>query len=176
MESNKRSALLLSLIDKLRSNDSWSGETHIQKATYFLQTMAGVDLGLDFILYKHGPFSFDLRDELSSMRANQLVELVASPPYGPQIRPTDLGSDLVERFPKTIQRHEQALDFVSEKLGPRNVAELERLATALLLIRESPDPEESAAKLSSIKPHIGATVARDAVEEVRRWSDSYLPA
>lgn len=173
MEANKRSALLLSLMEELKSHGSWCGETHIQKATFFLQSMARVDLGLDFILYKHGPFSFDLRDELSEMRANQLLEMQPKPPYGPQFRPSDIGQNLVQRFPKTIRRHRDAIEFVAERLGHCDVAQLERLSTALLVLQEHSDPEGAARRLNSVKPHIHPSSANHAISEIQTWLEEF---
>ena len=68
MDRLQRASVLLALNEQLRAAGSWAGETHMQKATYFLQHLMGVPLAFDFILYKHGPFSFDLRDELTAMR------------------------------------------------------------------------------------------------------------
>ena len=173
MEANKRSALLLSLMEELKCHGSWCGETHIQKATFFLQDMAKVNLGLDFILYKHGPFSFDLRDELSEMRANQLLEMQPVPPYGPRFRPTEIGQNLVQRFPKTIRRHQEAIEFVAERLGHYDVANLERLSTALLVLQEGSDPEEAARKLNSVKPHIHLSSAKHAISEIQTLVEDF---
>jgi uncharacterized protein YwgA len=60
MDRLRRAAILTRLIEQLRNGGSWCGETHVQKATFFLQELLNVPLSLDFILYKHGPFSFDL--------------------------------------------------------------------------------------------------------------------
>ena len=73
MERIKNITILLQLIESLRKNGSWCGETHIQKAIYSLQQLKGVPLNFNFVLYKHGPFSFDLRDELTAMRADGLI-------------------------------------------------------------------------------------------------------
>jgi len=173
MESNKKSAILLSLIEALGEQGSWCGETHIQKATFFLQSLAGVELGLDFILYKHGPFSFDLREELSQMRANQLVDLKPVPPYGPKFSTTEIGSRLLDRFPKTTAQNKRAVKFVSEHLGPRNVGELERLATALLVSKDISDPEEGARRMNEVKPHIDIDAARKGIEVVNEWKEAY---
>jgi hypothetical protein len=62
------------LTRRLDEQGSWSGETHIQKAAYLLRELMDIPFGFDFILYKHGPFSFELRDELSSMRSDRLLE------------------------------------------------------------------------------------------------------
>lgn len=173
LESNKRSALLLALMGQLKESGSWCGETHVQKAAYFLQSLARVELGLDFILYKHGPFSFDLREELSHMRANRLIDLVPALPYGPRFQTSEIGKSLLERFPKTVSRHGGALRFVAEKLGDRNVAELEKLATALLVIQEEPEIEKGAEKLHSIKPHINSKSAAEAIQQVLDWTSDY---
>ena len=85
MERLKRSALVIALIEQLRNKGSWCGETHIQKTIYFLQELLRVPLGFEFILYKHGPYSFDLSDELTAMRADELVELKLQQPYGPSV-------------------------------------------------------------------------------------------
>ena len=60
MDRLRRAALLTRLIQRLRDRGSWCGETHLQKASLLLQDLTGVPLGFDYILYKHGPFSFDL--------------------------------------------------------------------------------------------------------------------
>lgn len=176
MDSNKRSAILLSLIKALDEQDSWCGETHIQKATFFLQSLTGVGLGMDFILYKHGPFSFDLRDELSQMRANQLVELKARPPYGPKFYTTENGDRLLDRFPKTTAENERAVNFVAHHLGPCNVGELERLATALLVSEQVSDPKEGARRLHKLKPHIDLEAAAKGIETVNGWKETYSQA
>lgn len=75
MDRLKRGAILVQLVRELRENGSWCGETHLQKGTYLLQELTKVPLGLEFILYKHGPFSFDLRDELTGLRADEVIAL-----------------------------------------------------------------------------------------------------
>ena len=75
MKRSQRAALLTLLNREMLRRGSWCGETHLQKATLFLQDLMGVDSGFEFILYRHGPFSFDLRYELSSMQADNLLEL-----------------------------------------------------------------------------------------------------
>ena len=83
MDRFKRAVLLTAMAENLRKKGSWCGETHLQKATFFLQELQKVPIGFDFILYKHGPFSFQLRDELTSIRADGLFQLHQHWPYGP---------------------------------------------------------------------------------------------
>ena len=169
MEKIRRSALVVSLVRALQEHRSWCGETHIQKALYCLQVAKQVPTNFDFILYKHGPFSFDLRDVLTEMRANGLLDMHQNYPFGPSLFPSDKGKMLIERFPKTVGSYKRAIDQIAETFGSRGVAELERLSTALYvtkeLVIESRDTEERAELLQKLKPHIPPAKAKEAVEE-----------
>ena len=81
MNQLAQKTILVGLIERLADKGSWAGETHLQKAAYLLAELRGVDFDFDFILYKHGPFSFELRDELSAMRAEGLVDGFAPSPH-----------------------------------------------------------------------------------------------
>jgi len=170
MEDARRQAVVLSLIERMDIHGSWCGETHIQKSLYFLQEMLRVPTGFDFILYKHGPFSFDLRDELGVMRANMIVELHSKPfPYGPSHLPGDAAERLKELYPKTTKQYERQIDFIAKKLAGLRVAELERLATALYVtLEEGRDKtiQARAKRINELKPHVNINEALKAVEEV----------
>lgn len=167
MKRLQRDAVILSLIENLRAKGSWCGETHIQKATYFIQELLGVPLEFEFILYKHGPYSFDLSDELTAMRADSLLKLQPQlPPYGPSFIQTN-GSKLIKkRFPRTLKKYSPMVKFVADKIGDKGVAELERLATALYVTRQinkDCNIESRAQCIHLLKPHVSLNEARDAV-------------
>ena len=170
MDRLKRAALLTSLIRKMRDHGSWCGETHIQKAAYFLEDLFMVPMDFGFILYRHGPFSFDLRDELTSMRADDLLEIEPqAPPYGPRIAPTERSEHFKRLFPKTLRKYNNYLEFVADKIGDKGVTELEQLATALYVTkRKKPEASvtERAEELSRLKPHISFEAAQKAIEDV----------
>jgi uncharacterized protein YwgA len=171
MNRLQKAALVGHLIQKLHENRSWCGETHVQKATFLLQEMMGVPLEFDFILYKHGPFSFDLRDEVTSMRADRLVELKSQLPYGPRIVPTDRNIYIKGLYSKTLSMYENRIAFVAEKLGDRGVAELERLATAFYIskcVGIEPSVDKRAKELMRLKPHITPDNAMTAIEEIEK--------
>ena len=176
MERLKRDVILVRLIEALRERGSWCGETHVQKTTYFLQEMVGSQTAFEFILYKHGPFSFDLRDELAAMRADGLVSLrVQDPYYGPSIVPEEATSARLKgRFPKTVKQHESRISFVAEKLGDKPVVELERLGTALYITREmkpGANANERARRINDLKPHISVKEALEALSTVDDWEE-----
>jgi hypothetical protein len=166
MKQLQRYAVILSLVEALGQKGSWCGETHIQKSTYFLQDILGVPLGFGFILYKHGPFSFDLSDELMVMHANEIIQLKLRPPYGPSIIQGPNSERLKQQFPKTIQKYKDQVEFVANELGTYAVAELERLATALYVSMNRTDlnKEAKAFYIHKIKPHISVEEANRSLE------------
>ena len=169
MRNLQRQAVLLSLVDHLGNEGSWCGETHVQKAAFLLQQLRKVPLDFEFILYRHGPFSFDLRDELTAMRADGLLCLESMPaPYGPKLGPGDNSDLLRGRFPKTLGRYVDDVSFVAGRIGNKGVADLEPLATALFLLLETKQCEEAVAiaeKVRHLKPHISLPKAEEAAEE-----------
>jgi hypothetical protein len=170
MDSFKRQAVILALLDSMKRNDSWCGETHLQKCAFFLERGLKVPLDLGFVLYKYGPFSFDLRELLGEMRANFLLSVEPRAPYGPSLVVSESGKALMERFPKTIRENKESIEFVSDKLGSRSVAELERLGTALYVQTEWPGLEGDiqVQRLVELKPHVQVEQAQNAVKEVER--------
>jgi uncharacterized protein YwgA len=177
MKSDQRQAVLLALIQRLRKKGSWCGETHIQKSAYFLQELLGVPLELNVVFYKHGPYSFDLSDVITSLRGDELLTVIPRGSYGPTLLPTENVQKLLARFPITMKKYSPAIRFVSDRLGPKNVAELERLSTALYVIGELPNSsmDRRAREINRLKPHVSiddATAALQAVESMRAEIDS----
>lgn len=170
MKRLAQEAVLISLTRRLREQGSWAGETHVQKATYLVSELLDVPLDFPFILYKHGPFSFELRDELGSMQSDRLLTREAQPPpYGPRLAATSRGEELEMRFPKTMARYGPRLDWIAEQLSDSRVLELERLATAMWVTKQ-PGADTSvigrAEAVNRIKPHVSMEEATEAVEKI----------
>lgn len=164
-------ALIARLARTLREQDSWTGETHIQKAAYLLSDLDLVPFDFDFILYKHGPFSFELRDELGEMQADRyLVREAQLPPYGPRFAVTEGGEELERRFERTIERYGSRVDWMAERLCGKGVAALERLATALWVNVRQPQVDVTidsrAAELQRIKRHVTEEKANAATRDI----------
>ena len=168
MKRLQRDAVLVSLIQNLKQRGSWCGETHVQKTAFFLQELTSVPLGFEFILYKHGPYSFDLSAAVMQMRADAIVRIVPTYPYGASLELDDGGSQLLSNFPKTTKRYENQVGFVAYRLATKTVAELERVSTALFIRLQHGDEQSGsfcARELHKIKPHIPIDKARVAVKE-----------
>lgn len=166
----QRKALMISLIRKMKEKGSWTGETHIQKCTYFLENFLKMPMEYNF-LYKHGPFSFDLRDELSSMRADNFIEMQPRRPYGPSFSPGKHAKVLETKYISIIQKYNDYTDFIVEKLAHKSVKELERVATALYVkSNENLDNNtEVINKIIELKPHITKPMAEEAVAELKDY-------
>lgn len=168
MTPTTKLSVLIKLSQELVKCGSWCGETHIQKSAYLLQELLGVPLELEFILYKHGPFSFDLRGVLTSMRADGLLQVKPRGYYGPSLQATKTAEELVQRFPMTMKRYEAAISFVAKRLGSRGVTDLEQLATALYVTKElgnNVDNKKRIRLMTTLKPHITEEQAQKAFEE-----------
>jgi hypothetical protein len=172
MDRPQKAAILTELADQLRREGSWCGHTHMEKATYFLQDLLGVPTGYEFILYKHGPYSFDLSEEMTALRADYLIEFDhRSPGYGPGLVPTRTSAELRPRYPVTLAKYARKIAFVAQAFGSKGVTDLEKLATALYVTRENGghrDVEDRARRLLELKPHVPLDQALDAVREFDR--------
>jgi len=172
MERLPKIAVLTALIQQLIEKGSWCGETHIQKTVYFLQCLLGVPLEFSFILYKRGPYSFELTDELSALLAHQMVELVVlHPSYGPQYQATDHSAKLRDNYPVTLKRYGREIAFITDMLGHKDSKQLERLATALYVTKNpqgEQNDEDYAESIHRLKPHVPIFLALDAMRELHK--------
>lgn len=180
MDRVRRGALLTRLIERLKEQESWCGETHLQKAVYLLQTLLQVPMGYKFILYKHGPFSFDLRDELTALRADAVIALEPRGSYGPRMTNTERAKSVQELFPKTLRIYEDGIEFAAKAAGSKGVMELEKLATALYVRIKQMEQgvqasvEDAAQRLVELKGHIPIREAMEAVEEIDQLQEEAM--
>jgi hypothetical protein len=173
MNRIQKAAIVTRLAKKMREKGSWCGETHLQKTIFLAQELLEVPTDFDFILYKHGPFSFDLRAELTSLRADMLLEIEPQQrPFGPRFAVTSQSDKIESRFPKTLSKMEPRLDFIANKVQGKGVADLERLATALYVVKKYDtykSVDEQAKKLHQLKPHVSIADAQNALEQISEF-------
>jgi len=167
MPYSVRCTFIIELAKRLRSKGSWCGETHIQKAMFIAQDLAKNSLGYKFIMYKYGPYSFDLKEDLAAMRASELIEFeFPREEYGPRIVRTKLGKLIYEANKDEIRRFDKLIDFVASWLATSNTKELERLATAYFVTKKNPRGPlpQRAKRLNDLKPHVGLVEAEEALK------------
>ncbi len=163
----RRLAMALEVSNALKTAGSWCGETHIQKASYLLAELEDVNPGWEFVLYKHGPYSFDLHDDLVSAQAMGLLVQRAKPPYGPSLEVSEDGLRLLEQFSASQQDAKRKAAFLAGRIGPKNVFELEKLATAVYISEQERGSTEQkrSEKLRELKPHVTESAALQAIAE-----------
>ena len=173
MNGPQRQIVLLSLIQQLHAHDSWCGETHIQKSAYFLQELLAVPLDLNVIFYKHGPYSFDLSDEITALRADGFLSVQSREPYGPSLLLTEAANKLLAQSSISRGAFGPQVRFVAERSGPKKVAELERLATALYVRLQSPSALTVmlADEIHRLKPHVSPDEGLEALRTVRQMEN-----
>ena len=150
MNQLHRHAILLSLTERLRELGSWCGETH-------------------YILYKHGPYSFELKDELTARLGDHLLTVKPANPYGAHLYPSEDAAAFLARFPNAREKYAVAVEAVARKLGPKSVKDLERCATALYVLLNNPldSSKKQATEIHRIKSHVTLVEAKAALEEVQ---------
>lgn len=170
LQNVDRWAVVGQLVNSMRENQGWAGETHVQKTLFFLQELLNVPCGYQFVLYKHGPYSFDLHDDLGRMLTNQILGLEPRLPYGPSFGLEEVGGRVVQQKKAIVDQHDKSIQFIVATLGRMDVRELERLGTALLLKKKYPNSDEAtlADRIVELKPHVLEDLALNAVREVTR--------
>lgn len=159
----ERRKLVCHLVDSMRKHDSWAGETHIQKCVMFMQKLMDVPTGYQFVLYLHGPFSFDLRSELALMRARLQLDIESNPSYGPSFT-LGVRGKLATKSPTG---YEDAIDVIAREVSVKDTRALERLSTAFFLMGEHParSARQTAEEINRLKPHISVEQALQAIAE-----------
>ncbi len=168
MDNLVRWSILLELISELKNSGSWCGETHIQKSTFFLEEMLGVPLELDFIMYKYGPYSFELSDDLTALRAYHYLYLTTLEPYGVTYSLKDGENKLKKFYQKNIEEYAHKIVFAANNFGNKTVVELEKLATAFYIHKKEDINKISliAKRLNEKKPHVNIQDAEIAAKEM----------
>lgn len=169
MNDEFRAAVIGELIAGLRTAGSWCGETHVQKSIYVLQVGLHVPLRYDYILYKHGPYSFELKSEMAGLIGRGLLrQEFSSPPYGPRLVGTDVMETHRSRYSGKVGEHSAAIQQVAQFFRDRGVAELEVLSTALYVTvsQGSETAEKRAERIHGLKPHVSVKTALGALKEL----------
>jgi hypothetical protein len=169
VSSSLRFAVVIDLVKRLRAKGSWCGETHIQKAIFILQDISKSNFGYKFIMYKHGPYSFDLNNELVAMKASNLISYkFPREGYGPSIVTSDFADRLFDLHHEDVKKLQRYSQLVANWFGAQDVKYLERVATAYFVTtKHSREPVASRAKrVNSLKPHVDLQSAEEAVQIV----------
>ncbi|BAS27991.1 hypothetical protein [Limnochorda pilosa] len=164
----ERRSFVVALIQELNDGGSWSGSTHVQKCSFFIQHLCGLPMGYSFVIYHYGPYSFDLEEELAIMRWQGLVKVEPDPGgYGVHYQ---VGAAFPGGGPEISDEHRQVIHRAVGHLGQRHVRDLELLATTYYLQKgldgkERDEPSTVEAVLA-LKPHFNEAEVGVALREL----------
>jgi hypothetical protein len=160
--------LILETVNGLREKGSWTGKTHVIKTLFLVSCK--IELPFDFLLYKHGPYSFDIDLELEEMKSYLAVVSEQVLGYGPRLKigkgKSFVEGGIVDR--PIVDAIRKACQFV----GDSNVGQLEALATAAWIrSRENlVNQPKVVDRLIELKPHVSRDTALWADSQVsRNW-------
>ena len=171
MERLKRIAIILRLSDLLQTKGSWCSEAFLQKAVYFLQEITKLPTNYEFIFYKHSPLSFELKRELNSMRADQMIEVLIHQDFSyPCLCPTQVGKLVCIHYQKDLERFDPQISFVVDHFGNKPIGELEMLATYLYYVAKNDnipgDIRLKAEEIHKLRPNFTKDQAIKAIKVV----------
>ena len=173
MDLLRKAALFSELLDRILVNNSWAGPVHLQKSMFFLQEMREVPLGYEFVLYRYGPYSFELQDEIEYIRGSGILKwrFHDSPKYATGLDTTEASRDIRDKLPKLMEKYEKDLAFVSENIGPMMSKQLERVSTSFYYrVKGVEGDKEVAREVLKVKPHIDYPDAVEAAQKVRQFA------
>lgn len=165
-----RSAWILHAIDLLNKHDSWCGRIHIHKLLYLTHRLLHADLPFSFQLYRFGPYSFDLDNDLRALTSFGIVEQqLRSEAYGPTHRPMANWHSISE-LQEIPPAEKDKLAKMAELIGDSPSGELELVATCLWgevdqLI--SGDDAKLVSWVQSVKPRYSKEKVAEALNTLR---------
>jgi hypothetical protein len=170
-----RHVLIAELVRAMRDAGSWCGRTHIQKTLYSFQTLfhPGGEWEVRYILYKHGPYSFALDEDLAEMEFYGGLAREQHRCSAARYEPGEGARALRERFGAGVEAWLPQLQFVAQRVGARNPRELEALSLLMFLATDSQEclqhsnEQARLSRVHELKPHLTDT-------EVRRAQHEYL--
>jgi hypothetical protein len=166
---------ILTAVEALHAAGSWTGKTHVQKTLALASLALGEDLPFEFVLYRHGPYSFEVDGEINQMLTYDAIKMIPQPPYGATVKPA-AGSDFPDAFGNASPETLKVISDIAKFVGSRNVTQLESLATAAWIrIRENVRIDEQVLRrLLELKPHLEGQPAQQGVHDSSVFHQSFI--
>jgi hypothetical protein len=162
----RKHAFIIATVGALQDHEGWSGRTQLQKSLFLLKALTDVDVPFQYVLYKHGPYSFDLEEELVQVRSYAAVRVNPIPAYGVTLE-LDKNADYVRRKAPLNAVELQEIGRICAFAAPKNVTALERIATAVWVRRQEgiTEPYAVSQRVHVLKPHVSVEEAAAADAE-----------
>src|SRR5437879_3671463 len=104
------------MIEALRAQGNRTGKTHIIKGLFLAQAAGLLDDSFSFFLYKHGPYSTDIEENIEQMKSYGAVEVEpAFDGYGVLLSPGEMDSFVKKRVnlsDETLKALQRVCEFI----------------------------------------------------------------
>ena len=159
----RKHAFILEVIQGLKAVANWTGKTHVQKTLFLVNEATPVQVPFDFVLYKHGPYSFDVETELEQMKSYDAIAIQPISSYGVILNPSG-NADVVDLLGSITQAEKDSIQEICRFVGSKGVVDLERLATVVWVRNRDKisDSQEVANRVHTLKPHVSLADAEAA--------------
>ena len=170
MEIYERYAIVLYTIKKWNEVKNTCNEKQLQKSLYVLESIDKEVIEYKFIVFKNNPYSYELRDDLGSMEAENLLEVERLEPFGINVLLNHHGEELISFYSKfnNYRRIKDILDIIIQKLSKRTIIDIENTTRAFMILRKqlfNSSKEEMIIELKNISPSMTFNEAKNYVIE-----------
>jgi uncharacterized protein YwgA len=170
MDFNKH-AFILEVVEALTRHHGWCGKTQVNKSLYLLEDLARLQVPFQFVLYKHGPYSFEIESSTEEMKSYDAIQIQPLGGYGVSIAASE-NADYVRGKFKITDSDKVVIERLCQWTAPKGVADLEKIATAVWVRKNDglTEPSAIAEKVHELKPHISVGEALKADEQAVGWA------
>lgn len=169
----KRQALILFIVRKLSEQKGWHGTLFVQRFIYLLQELLDVPLDLFFILYKHGPYSFELEEILTFLLERRFLKLKV--PRN-QLSPTLVPGRHAAYYDKKFKMEKSLLDpkvaWLIEKVNKIPFGELTLVTYALYMLKQlqsqGKDEKDLVSEMHKLRPVFSEKAITEAADTLKQ--------
>jgi len=163
-------ALILAVIEDFHANGKAVYKHQIQKVLYLLSIQGEVNVPFDFVLYRRGPYSFEVDAEIEQMLSYAAITRAASGAYGTTFIPGRNAAFVHEHARAFTPAEQHAIHRICQFAAEQTPLELDRVSAAgWLRAREQlRDDQGIASRLRSLKSHVSNDEANTAAQSLAR--------
>jgi uncharacterized protein YwgA len=167
-------ALILEMIEQLNRWGGSSGKTHVQKGLFLLQAVRpSSSIPFLYVLYKHGPYSFQVEHELEEMKSYAAITSRPVLDYGFAFAP-GLMAGFIHGKVRISDLQKRRIGKVCQFISQKSAAELERISTVAWIDRREGIKRKrpNVDRLVRLKPHVSPDLAEQAYDQWKSFRRS----
>ncbi|AGB50808.1 hypothetical protein Metho_2678 (plasmid) [Methanomethylovorans hollandica DSM 15978] len=132
LDKIKQKAIIALLVERINNNNLWASPFFLQKAVFLLQELCKIQLGFNFYINKHAPFSDELQDIILEMRIDEILKQESN-----HLKPGNLiiGINGTQVISKLKEKPESEINVVIKIMCQYPPSSLEHLTSAIYVCK-----------------------------------------